>query len=131
VDDAARAGQLVAQGFARAAAYPFVRLHWHCRLRLGAPGVWLGIPAYGRRWVLERAAGLGKGYHGPAQKDGNDNRGVQVRGFVSTHRIVPALPRTNLLPLPTGRRPSGFPIFDCRPAPGGLKMPRRMGPSEA
>lgn len=76
VDDAARAGQLVAQGFARAAAYPFVRLHWHCRLRLGAPGVWLGIPAYGRRWVLGRAAGLGKGYHGPAQKDGGDNRGV-------------------------------------------------------
>ena len=56
--------------------YPFARLPWHCRLRLGAPGVWLGIPAYGRRWVLERPAGLGKGYHGPAQKHGGDNRGV-------------------------------------------------------
>ena len=40
---------------------------------------------------------------------------------------LPALTHTNLLSLPTGRRPSGFLLSDCRPAPGGLKMPRRMG----
>lgn len=68
VDDAARAGQLVAQGFARAAAYPFVRLHWHCRLRLGAPGVWLVIPTYGRRWVLERALVWAKAITGPPKR---------------------------------------------------------------
>ena len=50
---------------------------------------WLGIPAYGRRRVLERPVGLGKGYRGAAQKDGGDDTGRQARSFVSTHVVAP------------------------------------------
>jgi hypothetical protein len=122
VDDAARAVELVAQGFARASAYAFVGLLWHRCFRLGAGGVWLGTALRRMRRVLERPAGLGKGYRGTAQKRGGNDCGVQARAFVSAHGVVPALPRTNLFSLPTGRRASEFLLSDCRPAPGGSKM---------
>jgi hypothetical protein len=122
MDDAARAVELVAQGFARATAYAFVGLLWYRCFRLGAGGVWLGTTLRRMRRVLERPAGLGKGYRRTDQKRGGNDCGVQARAFVSAHGVVPALPRTNLFSLPTGRRAGEFPLSDCRPAPGGSKM---------
>ena len=86
---------LVAQGAARTAACAFVRLVWHRLLRLGARGVGLGIPAHGRWRILQGPSGLGKRYHGAAQNDTGDDPSAQAKCFVSTHRVAPALPRTN------------------------------------